>query len=105
MRSAATQGCRNRGTIIPSDFGRSVKPILIRGADYAHKITTHPLVFSDLPTALQLKLAFHLKVFSISPWLIYYIAELVEIYLCCKLGGTYYVDYLLDDIGADVHNY
>jgi hypothetical protein len=64
MRSAATQGCRNRGTIIPSDFGRSVKPILIRGADYAHKITTHPLVFSDLPTALQLKLAFHLKVFS-----------------------------------------
>ena len=35
-------------------FDRSINPILTRGADYAHPITTCPPPgFSDLPTALS----------------------------------------------------
>ena len=33
-------------------FGRTVNPISIRGADYAHHSTTSPPGFSDLATAL-----------------------------------------------------
>ena len=33
-------------------FGRSVNPILTRGTDYAHLITSGTLGFSDLPTTL-----------------------------------------------------
>ena len=39
----------------PPDFGRSVDPIQTRGADSAHHITTSPLGFSDLTTALIMK--------------------------------------------------
>ena len=35
------------------DFGRSVNPMSTRGPDFPHHITTGPLGFSDLPTALQ----------------------------------------------------
>ena len=36
------------------DFGRSVNPILTKGADYAYHTTTFPSSgFSDLPSALQ----------------------------------------------------
>ena len=40
------------------DFGRSVNPIATSGArtDYAHLITTGTPGFSDLPTALSLRL-------------------------------------------------
>ena len=41
------------GAMAPPDFDRSVNPISIRGADYPHHITTGPLGFSDLPTALE----------------------------------------------------
>ena len=47
------QGCRSRGgggdwgALAPSVFGRSVNPILTRGADYAHHITTGPSTFLD----------------------------------------------------------
>ena len=40
------------GAMAPPDFGRSVNPILTRGTDYAHLITTGTPGFSDLPTAL-----------------------------------------------------
>ena len=44
---------RVQETICFPYFGRSVKPIPTRGADYAHYITTAlPLVFLDLPPAL-----------------------------------------------------
>ena len=41
----------------PPYFGRSVNPIEIRGADYAHHISTFPPPsgFSDLPTSLALQ--------------------------------------------------
>ena len=35
------------------DFDRSVNPISTKGANYPHLITTGPLGFSDLPTALE----------------------------------------------------
>ena len=36
------------------DFGKSVNPISIRGADYAYDIVTPcPFIFSVLPTALS----------------------------------------------------
>ena len=38
----------------PSVFGRPVNPISTRGADYAHHITTCPLGFSVLLTALYI---------------------------------------------------
>ena len=42
------------GPIAPSDFGRSVNPISIKGADCAHNFSPPPPSgFSDLPTALQ----------------------------------------------------
>ena len=41
------------GSMAPPDFDRSVNPISTRGADYPHHITTGPLGFSDLPTALE----------------------------------------------------
>ena len=37
----------------PPDLGRSVNPISIRGPDCAHLITTRPLGFSKVPTALM----------------------------------------------------
>ena len=43
------KACRSRGF---PDFGRSVDPISIRGADYAHHITTWTPGFLDPPTAL-----------------------------------------------------
>ena len=39
----------------PLDFTRSFNPIPIRGANYAHHITTRPTRFSHLPTALNCK--------------------------------------------------
>ena len=56
--SHANQDCRNRGAggaIAPQNFGKSVKPYLSQGVDYAHHITTRPLGLSDLPTALLIK--------------------------------------------------
>ena len=51
---ATHQGCRkSRVPPPPTNFYRSVKPILTRGADYAHQITTFPHGFSPLPTALH----------------------------------------------------
>ena len=51
------QGWRNRGAkrggTIPPDVFRWVNPILTRGADYAHHISTCPLRFSDLPPSLK----------------------------------------------------
>ena len=52
-----SQGCRKpgvEGAIAPPDFARSVYPILVRGAHYAHQITTCPPPhFSDPPTAMN----------------------------------------------------
>ena len=55
------QACRSQGS---PDFGRSVKPIYTRGADYAHHITTGPQGFSDLPTALKLRPIILLSIFG-----------------------------------------
>ena len=55
------QGCRSwgcRGAMTPPDFGRSVNPILCRGTDCAHVITTGTPGFSNLPTALLYKINF-----------------------------------------------
>ena len=40
QRISTVQGCRNRGSNDPSDFGRSVIPYLNQGADNDHQITT-----------------------------------------------------------------
>ena len=40
----------------PPDFGRSVNPFSTRGADYAHLITTGTPGFSELPTALYVRI-------------------------------------------------
>ena len=40
------------GAMALTHLGSSVNPISTRGTDYAHLITTGPLGFSDLPTAL-----------------------------------------------------
>ena len=45
------QGCK--GCMCPQVFGRSVDPISTRRANYAQHITTCPLGFSDLLTALS----------------------------------------------------
>ena len=50
LRATMWQSCRNlrreegagEGPIAPSEFGRSVKPISIMGADYAHHFTPPP---------------------------------------------------------------
>ena len=46
------QGCRSPW--VPGGHGPSKvgKPISTSGPDYAHQISTGPLKFSDLPTAL-----------------------------------------------------
>ena len=38
---------------VPQNLGRSVNPVLSRGSDYAHNITTGSSGFPDLPTALN----------------------------------------------------
>ena len=52
------QGLWNWGAewaIALTDFGRSINPISIKGADYAHQLTARPSPgFLDLPTVLTL---------------------------------------------------
>ena len=52
-------GCAGCAMAHP-DFGRSVNPISTRGTDYAHLITTGTPGFSDLPTALNIRLLGHI---------------------------------------------
>ena len=52
-------GCAGCAMAHP-DFGRSVNPISTRGTDYPHLITTGTPGFSDLPTALIIKVDAHL---------------------------------------------
>ena len=42
-----------RGAITPPEFVKSVNPILLRVADYAHQVTNCSPGFSDLPTSLK----------------------------------------------------
>ena len=57
MEDRRYQGGRGQGgDRPPPDFERSVNPILTRGTDYVHHITTRsppPPGFFDLPTALN----------------------------------------------------
>ena len=52
LQQNISRGVVPGGAMEPPDFGRSVNPILTRGTDYAHLITTGTPVFSNLPTAL-----------------------------------------------------
>ena len=51
-------GANGAGGNLPPDFGTSLNPILTRGTDYAHRITTcpPPSGFSDLPPTLLIYL-------------------------------------------------
>ena len=53
-------GGADGGDMVPPDFDRSVNPILTRGLDYAHHITTYPSRFLGLPEA-QMNLGVHLS--------------------------------------------
>jgi hypothetical protein len=51
---ARTAGTGGGAAIDPPDFERSVNHFSTSGTDYAHHITTRPLGFADLTTALEL---------------------------------------------------